>query len=729
MWGLGKVVPALLAATSSTTTTDMATTFRASYQELGTIGPVYKQASSTVKFTFVTPPQDGKSWSDPEVYEADQDLTGERSSDNFHLFQAVADRHTRPGDEKKPIMLYLPGLDGFGISASNFQFDDLSKTFELWRMTIETYDKSSFGDLVKHVSDFVDEVSAATNRPVYLIGESFSGLLAPAVALRLQNRESRTGKPNPIKGITLVNPATSFDESIWDVAAPLLAFLDATTKNLPFSWPSALPSPYSVIGGMVLSATIPSQEQFDKILELVQSIELGTNPQDVLQTLQGMKELFDVVEEQLPASLLEHRISNWMIVGSDLVNPRLSQLEVPTLVVVGSDDKLIDSGKEVKRLKETLPNVESLVLNQAGHFVLDWNVNLTEAIIYSKQLDPLNLKETKKPYDPILDWQKPSQEEIDEAFNNVVKPLEDSFSPIYMSTNDNGEREMGLGNLPREDGPLLFVSNHQLLGLDLNLVVAELLKNDLVVRGLAHPVVFGGTGRGELNGRTPGINRKAADRGGGLGFTANTGNFERFGAVMVTPRNFYRLMQTGQNALLFPGGVREVFHGRDEAYQLFWQTEKVDFVRTAARFNATIIPLSAVGMADSANYILDGTEVANLPFLGERAKSFSKNVTAARYDYDNEDEVFLPPIVAPSLPSRNYFIFGAPISTRDVDPKDKEACEKTYNQVKADLMKGFDDILRARESDTYKDAPQRLAYERFTGQKAPTFDIAEVNSK
>jgi hypothetical protein len=253
------------------------------------------------------------------------------------------------------------------------------------------------------------------------------------------------------------------------------------------------------------------------------------------------------------------------------------------------------------------------------------------------------------------------------------------------------------------------------------LLVAKLIENDIVVRGLAHPVVFqGSTGSDELGGRTPGLQRSAT------GATLDPSNLRLFGAVMVTPKNYYRVLQSGQNALLFPGGVREVFHGKDEAYQLFWP-EKVDFVRTAARFNATIIPISAVGMADSLNILLDASELVDLPLIGERLKSLAANVTSARFNNKNEDEVFLPPIIAPGLPSRNYFIFGKPLSTKELDHTDKASCQDAYVEIQSEMKRGFSDILSAREKDTYKQAPQRLVYERLTGEKAPTFDIAEVN--
>jgi hypothetical protein len=197
---------------------------------------------------------------------------------------------------------------------------------------------------------------------------------------------------------------------------------------------------------------------------------------------------------------------------------------------------------------------------------------------------------------------------------------------------------------------------------------------------------------------------------------------------MVTPRNYYRLMQTGQVGLLFPGGVREVFHGKDEAYELFWP-EKVDFVRVAARFNATIVPISAVGAADSANILIDSSEIVNLPFgIGERAMSSSKNLISARFNQGNEDELFVPPLVVPKLtPARHYFIFGKPFDTSTIDTTDKDACTLLYRDVKTALRRGLDDLLVARESDPYKNFAKRIAIEQVLGKQAPTFPIEELN--
>jgi pimeloyl-ACP methyl ester carboxylesterase/1-acyl-sn-glycerol-3-phosphate acyltransferase len=708
----------------------MAKDFRSLYTTLGEKGSVFRRYSPTIKFTYVTAPtNDSEDWRDDRVMLSDADIMSSSKNwiDDESIFSEVAKRH---GDEK-PIAIYLPGLDGFGISAVA-QFNDLSKTFELWRMTVDVDDRSSFRELVQSAVQFTDDVVGNTNRSVYVIGESFGGLLSTAVGLQLVNREERKSKPNPVKGFVLVNPATSFDESSWDVMAPLLTTLGKVTEPQTRA-PFGLPSTYSVIGGLTLSALIPSRQQFQRIVNTFWTMESARDLSRLPETIRGYMDMFEITSDYLPPDLLEHRIKNWLMVGTAVVDSRLDKLDIPTLIVVGTADQLISSKNEADRLSKLLPQSEKLQVRNAGHFVLDQGVNLTEAILYSK-LDPLKFKETRKPYDPIVDWVPPPPEVMEQTLNTSVKQLEDAFSPVWMSTNSKGIRTMGLGNIPRNQGPILFVSNHQLLGLDLSFLVAKLYRNGILVRGLGHPVIFQG-GSDPFQGGDSGSLRRNDELGRVPGLpddnnpNANSpGSFQKFGAVMVTPRNFYRLMETGQNALLFPGGVREVFHGKNESYQLFWP-EKVDFVRTAARFNATIVPISSVGMADSLKILLDPSEVENLPILGQRAIEFANNVTSARFDMDDEDEKFLPPVVTPGLPSRNYFIFGKPLFTKDIDPKDKEACKEAYESIKQEMRRGFDDILEARKKDVFRDAGPRLAYERFAGRQAPTFSIDEVNKQ
>merc|ERR1719203_2557173 len=114
--------------------------------------------------------------------------------------------------------------------------------------------------------------------------------------------------------------------------------------------------------------------------------------------------------------------------------------------------------------------------------------------------------------------------------------------------------------------------------------------------------------------------------------------------------------------------------------------------------------------------------MVKLPFIGERIANTSASVMAARFDSsgNNSSELFAAPFALPKIPpARHYFIFGKPISTENVDVKDKEACNVLYQNVKNELMRGFDDILRVRDDDPFADSVKRISYEYITGKKAP----------
>ena len=294
------------------------------------------------------------------------------------------------------------------------------------------------------------------------------------------------------------------------------------------------------------------------------------------------------------------------------------------------------------------------------------------------------------------------------------------------------------------------------------MIIAELLEErGIAARGLAHPLVFQGANAFNGGAGPTGPPQRITKRNKEGLVDPPAGDFQTFGAVMVTPKNFYRLMSTGQTGLLFPGGVREVFHGKGEEYEIFWP-EKSDFIRVAARFNATIVPISAVGSADSVNMLLDPEELLNLPFgLGDRVKKSSESVISARFDQSNSDERFVPPVrmlsahnlpdceialirllltnktlalysiqlVVPSVPARHYFVFGKPFDTSTIDHNDRESCSSAYIGIKSELRRGLDDVLLARESDPYKDFAQRLAVERISGKRAPTFSVDELNKR
>ena len=131
-------------------------------------------------------------------------------------------------------------------------------------------------------------------------------------------------------------------------------------------------------------------------------------------------------------------------------------------------------------------------------------------------------------------------------------------------------------------------------------------------------------------------------------------------------------------------------------------------------------------MLESARVLVDPKTLARVPFLGQRIKE-GGSMPAARYDAGTGETDPLPPIPLPSMPQRNYFVFGKPFSTNHVDPKDKEACARLYQEVVDETRRGIDDILYARTDDPFSDTPRRIAYEKITGKQAPTFHIEKLN--
>jgi pimeloyl-ACP methyl ester carboxylesterase len=428
---------------------DLTRAFRDFYTDLERPALRSVQASPTLRFSYVSPPAHNnirsKTWQSNTAHvDAEIPLTTTEES-------TVQDHPLKPdSSSKKPVALYLPGLDGYGISAAMHQFGDLADAFELWRFTVLPADRSSFSQVVAAVADFI----VTLDHPVTLIGESCGGMFAAAVAIRLASH------PHALQGLVLVNPATSFDKTLWETLVPVLTSLD---NNIPTSAKkngTAL-TPYAVIGSLLLAAIIPDADQSRRITDSILNLPVASrNPSEMYQ---AVTDSFRVTKERLDPVLLEHRVSQWLVAGTAAVNARLGQISttLPVLVVVGAQDKVLPSVQEAARLKRLLPHnsVETLVVEDRGHFVLDENVNLTEAILYSK-VDPYNWKETKKAYDPIADWKLPS--DVDAYVQRQVQPLITACSPVYFSTDPVGKRWMGMGKIPRSDNrPLLFVGNHQ----------------------------------------------------------------------------------------------------------------------------------------------------------------------------------------------------------------------------------------------------------------------------
>jgi len=133
------------------------------------------------------------------------------------------------------------------------------------------------------------------------------------------------------------------------------------------------------------------------------------------------------------------------------------------------------------------------------------------------------------------------------------------------------------------------------------------------------------------------------------------------GAVLGTRANCAALMRRGEHLLVFPGGAREVFKHKGEAYRLIWK-ERYGFVQLAIRHGYSITPYATVGAEEAFDVLLDSTDYMATP-LGRYLK---RRGMADRYLRGGEE---FPPVVrglgltAIPRPEKLYFSIGKPIDT------------------------------------------------------------------
>ncbi|KAL1314535.1 hypothetical protein AAHE18_16G195200 [Arachis hypogaea] len=97
-----------------------------------------------------------------------------------------------------------------------------------------------------------------------------------------------------------------------------------------------------------------------------------------------------------------------------------------------------------------------------------------------------------------------------------------------------------------------------LLGIELGPLVSRILtERDILVRGIAHPLMFRRNDAGLL----PDL--------------ASFDSFRVMGAVPVAATNLFKLLSSKSHILLYPGGMREALHRKGEEYKLFWPEQLV----------------------------------------------------------------------------------------------------------------------------------------------------------
>ncbi|XP_038972247.1 acyltransferase-like protein At1g54570, chloroplastic [Phoenix dactylifera] len=592
-----------------------------------------------------------------------------------------------PPIKNAPLLLFLPGVDGNGLGLF-MHHKALGRIFEVRCMHIPVYDRTPFKGLVKFVEDVVRfENSISQDKPIYLVGHSLGGCLALAVAAH-----------NPDIDLILVlsNPATSFNRSQLQPLLPILRGLSSQLDIFVF---------------YLLSINIDNQVKM-----ALDSIGDGSHP---LQTLYKLSRnhssplprilvyIFSVMGDDLMEFLAEitgystQEAFSWKLkllkFASYYANSHLHAVTAEVLVLASCLDRLLPSRDEAKRLLTLLLNCKVRYFEDHGHCLL-----LENDIHLSTIIKCTELYRRSRKHDRISDYLPPSMMEL-EAASKSSRDLYRSTSPVMFSTMQEGKIVRGLSGVPN-DGPVLLVGNHMLMGLDMIPLCTEFLREkEIVLRGLAHHLLF---------------QEKIESSSQEYDFFDFV---SIFGAVPVSDKYFYRLLSEKAFVLLYPGGSREALHRKGEKYKLFWPVQP-GFVRMAAQFGATIVPFAVVGEDDIGELLMDYDDMMSIPFVKDRIKDFNENKNI-RNDDRNQD-IFVP-FVCPKLPGRFYYLFGKPIITSGKELlKDRQTASALYLHVKSEVERIISYLLKKREEDIYRGIIPRTLYQVTWGSdhQVPTFE-------
>ncbi|CAJ2672376.1 unnamed protein product [Trifolium pratense] len=580
--------------------------------------------------------------------------------------------------DKSPLMLFLPGIDGMGLGLVSHH-EKLGRIFDLWCLHIPVADRTPFIDLVKLVEKTVrSEYQRSPNRPIYLVGESLGGCLALAVAAR--NRDIDLV-------LILANPGTSFSRSQLELVTPLL-------EALPGSLSSALPNILSLTAGDPLRMVLDN---------VVKGLPLQNTARDLIEDFTTFSSSLPVLADILPKETLLWKLK-MLKSASEYANSRLYAIKSQTLILCSGNDQLLPSQQEGERLHKLLPNCDLRKFDDSGHFLL-----LEGSIDLVTILKGTSYYRRGKYHDYVSDFIPPTPYEAKQVIesNSLINAV---TSAVMLSTLEDGTIVKGLAGIPSE-GPVLFVGYHMLLGLELVPLVSRIFnERNILVRGIAHPMMFAK----RKTGRLPEI--------------SSFDTFRIMGAVPVAPSNLFKLLSSKSHVLLYPGGMREALHRKGEEYKLFWP-EQSEFVRMAARFGAKIVPFGAVGEDDLGQVVIDYDDLVKIPYFKSEIESLTNEAMQLRAGASGEvanQQVHMPGIL-PKVPGRFYYYFGKPIETegRKLELKDREKSQELYLEVQSEVERCIAYLKEKRESDPYRSILSRLLYQATHGftSDIPTFEI------
>lgn len=622
-----------------------------------------------------------------EVFEENEKNTREDRLTLLHLSNIPKDIA-----KKRRKMYYVPGIDGTGKSILS-QVDQIDEDGE-WVLSSIRYPYANRQALEELVGSIIELVyDDAQGQPVSIVGESMGGALTIMLARENIRRklEGTNEKTLDIDLALMINPATCYKRAN---PRPLWDFL------LSFGF---------------------SQEQYSALLPFVLLpfiVDIESATQDIgpnlVPRLRNMLLSLSKVANILPQDALSHRmkiLADFSLTGSELAE--LSGEFGPRDVAVIStvNDNLIPSLSENYRLQRHIPNMYSTILPYGGHApMFDKRFALPGLLKPFKRKAKTMTPMQSRVVSPSLEKRRVAmRKKLEKSSTDENPTAQKSRAELRKLTEFLGEWNkncspvfIGEENLPEpsEGRPVLFISNHTLLGwLDGMYPSLRLASSKRVLlRPLAHPALF----------KSPTVFLPGAT-------TATQEEVTQFGIVMVSPNALLEQLGKGNWCMLFPGGAREALKGvRDEKYSLHWP-ESPEFIRPCALFGATIVPVSTVGAEDMVKLLVDTEAMGNIVRTGndllgrpvDIENIFGDNSRKWTGRSTTESSLMVPPLAVPAGPDRLYFRFGKPIEVPLECLDDPILCKEVYKKTKQSVAEGVDILLRRREADAYRSVEKR----------------------
>jgi pimeloyl-ACP methyl ester carboxylesterase len=255
-------------------------------------------------------------------------------------------RHTPSANPDAEPALYVHGLGG-----ASTNFTDLADLLSPW-LDGHALDLPGFGrsgppprgdySIAAHTRLVIDYLDQTGRGPVHLIGNSMGGAICIQVAAQ---------RPDLVRTLSLVSPAVPDlrPKKGSDALMPLLLVPGLGTRVLARL--DQLPPERRVRAVIELCFAHPERVPANRLAEAVEELQTrrgyAWSGEAMLRSLRGL-------------------VRSYLTVGTRSPWHALSQIQVPTVVIWGQVDRLVDVAN-APRVARTLPDASLLVLPDVGH--------------------------------------------------------------------------------------------------------------------------------------------------------------------------------------------------------------------------------------------------------------------------------------------------------------------------------------------------------------------------